>query len=110
MLAVRIHGEHVGEAGRECRLRAMQYRSALAAVARQDFHAKFRILPGHGGEPLCAVVGTAVDDDPDRSPLRARGAHGVVHLGSRVVAWNENQVRRRGNDQRHVSGCNSLRK
>ena len=47
----------------------------------------------HLAQPVGAAVGTAIHHHPDRRPHRARRRHRIAHLGARVVAGDEYQVR-----------------
>jgi len=104
MLAVGIHGQHVGKTCCGSGFQAGQHGHALAAIARQHNHAQPWVLRCHGLQAFGAAVGAAVRHDPDRVPLRARAAHGVVNLGARVVAWNQNEVRGGSAGHRHGVG------
>ena len=93
MLAVRIHGQRVGEALARGLLDASQHRRALAAVFRLHQHAQAGVTRRHLAQPVGAAVGAAIHHHPDRRPHRARRRHRIAHLGARVVAGDEYQVR-----------------
>src|SRR5450631_3734804 len=94
MLTIRIHGERVREAKCERRTQSIEHRGAFATISRPQEHSQSRIFGRHSDKLLSGAVGAAVNDYPHRIPVRAGAAHGFKYLSARVVAGDENEVRR----------------
>ena len=80
---------------------AIEKGCALATVALADQHPQAWVAVGHGAELFGTAIGAAVNDDPYRIPLCARGSHRFQGLIARVVTRDQHQVRLRG---LHTSG------
>ena len=73
----------------------------MDAVVLADQHLQAWVAAGHGAELFGTAIGAAIDDDPYRVPLRARGMHRFQGFIARVVTRDQHQVRLRG---LHTSG------
>jgi hypothetical protein len=102
MLAVRIHGQHMGEAGGLGFLQAGEDGRALAAIVRQRQDAQAGIGDGEVGEPPVRAVGAAVDHHPDRVPGGAGGADGVDHPRAGIVGRDQDEMGGRGGGRGHA--------
>jgi hypothetical protein len=96
VLAVGIHGQHMGEAGFKRGFQAMQNRRSLALVVRQYHDFQPGILSGHGLEDLPGAVAAAVHHHPHRLPELPGFAHGLENRCAGVVAGNEHEMRAGG--------------
>ena len=100
VLPIGIHRQGVGEAARRRLAQPVQHGGSFASVLAQYEHSQARLLDCHRRQAFGGIVGAAVDDDPNRRPLRERGAYRRVDLGPRVVAW---ESERGGWSTRHAS-------
>ena len=75
MLAIGIHGQGMREAARGGGPQPGQDRRALPLIFGLQEHAHARITGGAALKLGASAIGAAVDDDPDRIPLRARFRH-----------------------------------
>ena len=84
--------EGVGKAGGSCLRDAFEYGRALAAILRQDDNLQTHIGRGQCLQPLGTAIGAAINDHPHRIPLSPRRPHGGQHLGTGVIAGNQDKM------------------
>jgi hypothetical protein len=96
MLAVRIHDQGMGEAIGRRGPKTIEHGSPFAAIDSAAEKPHWRILPASLGQSLAGPVFAAVDDDPNRLPKAPCVGNRFEELGTRVVAWNENEMRLQG--------------
>jgi hypothetical protein len=96
VLAIRIHGQGVGEAlGGRC-LQPMQHGGALALVAGQYQHPQPAIAPRHGLQLGGRAVRAAIHHDPDRIPVCPGRPHRLQHQRTTIIGWDQYEMRSGG--------------